>query len=244
MMTLMSSMDLSRLIAFSLQQLLEPLSRHQQRPVAQDVPRVELLHGRQRRAVDVARRALEVLVAAVQREQAAPVDAQRLVHLRDELGLGLVEADPVDDADVVALDLAQDRAARRELALLLRQALAPLLRALLLRVPAPLLDRVADPAGARVAGALLAEHLSGRAGDLAARQRLHGALALVRVVVHQRLLEQRLAHLAAELGLVDLDRLELLAGLVVNRYFDHLGSPIADCRLPIAGWNFRSFGNR
>ena len=35
----------------------------QQRAIPQDVPRVELRHGRQRRAVDVAGRALEVLVA-------------------------------------------------------------------------------------------------------------------------------------------------------------------------------------
>jgi hypothetical protein len=75
-------------------------------------------------------------------------------------------------------------------------------------VAAALLDRVADAAGAGVAGALLAEHLAGRAGDLAAGQRADGALPLVRVVHDQRLLQEVRPHLAAELGLVDLHRLE------------------------------------
>jgi hypothetical protein len=82
---------------------------------------------------------------------------------------------------------------------------------------------VADAAGAGVAGALLAEHFAGRAGDLAARLRLHGALALVGVIHDQRLLQQVPVHLAAaKLRLIDLQRVDLLPGLVVDWHVDHV----------------------
>src|SRR5437867_3649123 len=74
---------------------------------------------------------------------------------------------------------------------------------------------------AGVAGTLLAVNLSRRAGNFAARQRAHRSLPLVRVIIDQRLLEQLLAHAPAELGFIDLDRVGLLAGLVVNGDFDH-----------------------
>ena len=104
-----------------------------------------------------------------------------------------------------------------ETARLLRHRLAPILRALLLGVAAADLDRVADAAGAGVAGPLLLVELAGRAGDLAAGLRPDGALALVGVVHHERLLQQRGVDLrAAELGLIDREGRDLVAGLVVN----------------------------
>src|SRR5262249_53648955 len=83
------------------------------------------------------------------------------------------------------------------------------------------LDRVADATGAGVAGALLAKHLASRAGDLAARLRADGALPLVGVVIHQRLLQQLRPNLAAKLGFIDLDRVDLLAGLAEYGDFNH-----------------------
>jgi hypothetical protein len=91
--------------------------------------------------------------------------------------------------------------------------------------PPPFLIGVADAAGAGVAGALLAEHLAGGALDLAARLGADGALPLVGVVHDQRLLEQVLAHLAAELLGVDLEGADLLAGLVEYGDFDHGSEP-------------------
>src|SRR4029079_2716096 len=60
-----------------------------------------------------------------------------------------------------------------------------------------------------------------RPGDFAAGERADRALTLVRVVHDQRLLQEMLAHFAAELRFVDLDLVDLVAGLVENRDFDH-----------------------
>ena len=79
---------------------------------------------------------------------------------------------------------------------------------------AALFDRVADAAGAGVAGALLAIELAGRAGDFATGERLHGALPLVGMVHHQRLLQQGSIDFSAEFLLIDLKAADLLAFLV------------------------------
>src|SRR5258706_9998333 len=203
------------------QNLIQPRLGHQERPVLEDVPRVELGHRRQLRAVNVPRRLLDVRVPLRQREQARPVDPQRLVHLRHDLGLGRLKRQRVHHANVISLELHQQRALGRQLTRLLRHRLTPVLRVLLLGVTAALLDRVADAAGAGIAGPLLAEHLSGRIGDLAAGLGADRALAQVRVIHHDRLLQQVAANLAPELRFAELNRVDLAAGLVVNRYFDH-----------------------
>ena len=59
------------------------------------------------------------------------------------------------------------------------------------------------------------------AGDFAAGLGADRALAEVRVVGDEGLLQEGLVHFAAELGLVELDLLDLLAALVVNRDFNH-----------------------
>src|SRR5204863_1936603 len=133
-----------------------------------------------------------------------------------------IELDLIDHANVAALKLAENRALRGKPPRLLGKSLTPILGALLLCVAAALLDRVADAAGAGVAGALLAEHLSRRSGNLAARQRSNRAVPLIGVIHHQRLLEQIRSHSPAELGLIDVARFHLLAGLVVDRYLDHV----------------------
>src|SRR5204862_6882223 len=91
----------------------------------------------------------------------------------------------------------------------------------LLGVATALADGLADRALAGVAGALLAEDLAGGAFDFAAGERAHGALALVGVVHDQGLLEQFLAHLAAELGFIDLEGVDLAAGLVEDWDLNH-----------------------
>src|SRR5690242_1934815 len=83
------------------QYLLQARLGQQQRSVPQDVPGVELRDGGQRSTVDVAGGSLDVLVAAGEREQAAPVDPQRLEQLGHVLGLGLGELDLVQHADVL-----------------------------------------------------------------------------------------------------------------------------------------------
>ncbi len=86
---------------------------------------------------------------------------------------------------------------------------------------AAFLDRITNPARAGVTRPFLAEHLSRRAGDFAARERANAPLPLVRVIGDNRLLEQVFAHGAAELRLVDLQALHLLAGLIEYRDFNH-----------------------
>src|SRR4051812_21108294 len=63
------------------QDLLQAIPRHQQRPVLQDVPRIKLRDGGQSRTIDIPCRSLDRLIVTVQRQQAAPVDPQRLEHL-------------------------------------------------------------------------------------------------------------------------------------------------------------------
>jgi hypothetical protein len=92
---------------------------------------------------------------------------------------------------------------------------------LLLGVPAALFDRITDAAGAGITGPFLSEDFSRRAGDFAARQRADGALALIRVICDQDLFQQVLANFAAEFGLVDLEALQLLPGLIEYGDFNH-----------------------
>src|SRR3712207_5826727 len=98
----------ARTFLVGLQDLLESLAGQEQGAGPQDVPDVELGDRRELRAVDVPGGPLEALVAARQGQQAAPVDAEGLVHLGHQRGLGLLQRDLIDDADVVALDLAED----------------------------------------------------------------------------------------------------------------------------------------
>src|SRR5438067_9699359 len=112
-----------------LQDQFQTVLREQQRAIAKDVPRVQLRDRRQRRAIDVAGRLFERLVAAIDREQTASVDAELLVHVGDLLGLWGVELDLADHPNVAALELAEQRALCRETLGLLRQRLAPLLGA-------------------------------------------------------------------------------------------------------------------
>src|SRR4051794_14729840 len=112
MMTLTFSMSLRSVRcrgALVLQNRVQSFARQQERAVAKQIPNIELRDRRQRGAVNVARRLLNGFIAAVDREEAASVDAELLVHLGDRLGLGGVELDFAEHLDVAALELAEQR---------------------------------------------------------------------------------------------------------------------------------------
>src|SRR4051812_15075915 len=70
-------------------QCFQTFLRHQQRPFVHDVPGIELLNRRQLRAVDVASRSFQRFIPAIDRNEAASIDSERLVHLSHKFGLGL-----------------------------------------------------------------------------------------------------------------------------------------------------------
>src|SRR5437588_9286778 len=93
----------------SLQNHLQTILSEQQCPVPQDIPRVQLRDRRECRTIDVAGRFFERLIAAVDRQQAASVDAELFVHVGDLPGLWRIQLDLADDANVAALELAEQR---------------------------------------------------------------------------------------------------------------------------------------
>jgi len=147
---------------------------------------------------------------------------QVVENLLELSGAGLVEVERIEEFDFAVDGFGQQGVAIGQASHFDGHFLSPALGALGEGHAPAAKDVGIGITAAGVARAFLAVEFAAGVSDLGAAACFGGALPAVGVVADIRLLEQLGANLTTQKRLVDRKRIDLLAGLIVYRYLDHL----------------------